>query len=49
MVVVEQHAVEALEISNRAVVLVAGRTHYEGSARELLGNEDLGQMFLGRR
>lgn len=49
VIVVEQHAVEALEISNRAVVLVAGRSHYEGGAQELLANEDLGQMFLGRR
>lgn len=49
VIVVEQRAVEALEISNRALVLVAGRTHYEGGARELLGNDDLGQMFLGRR
>jgi branched-chain amino acid transport system ATP-binding protein len=49
VVVVEQHAVEALQISHRAVVLVAGRTRYEGGAQELLDNEDLGQMFLGRR
>jgi len=49
LLVVEQHAVEALEISDRAVVLVAGRTHYEGSAADLLANRDLGEMFLGRR
>lgn len=49
LLVVEQHAVEALEISDRAVVLVAGRTHYEGSAADLLANQDLGELFLGRR
>jgi branched-chain amino acid transport system ATP-binding protein len=49
VVLVEQHAVEALEISSQALLLVAGRTRYLGSARELLGTEDLGQMFLGRR
>ena len=32
-----------------AVVLVAGRTHYEGSAADLLANQDLGELFLGRR
>lgn len=49
VLVVEQHAVEALEMSDRGVVLVAGTTHYEGRAADLLANADLGQMFLGRR
>lgn len=49
VILVEQHAVEALEISVQALLLVAGRTRYLGSASELLGAEDLGQMFFGRR
>jgi ABC-type branched-subunit amino acid transport system ATPase component len=49
LLVVEQHAVEALEISHEAMVLVAGSAHYYGSAGQLLRDEDLGQMFLGRR
>jgi branched-chain amino acid transport system ATP-binding protein len=49
VVLVEQHAVEALEISGQALLLVAGSTRYLGSASELLDTEDLGQMFLGRR
>ncbi|HUZ41858.1 MAG TPA: ABC transporter ATP-binding protein [Acidimicrobiales bacterium] len=49
VVIVEQHAIEALEISDRAMVLVAGRKHSEGLATDFLESEDLGQMFLGRR
>lgn len=49
LLMVEQHAIEALEISQRAIVLVAGNVHYFGAADELLRDEDLGQMFLGRR
>jgi len=49
VLIVEQHAIEALEISDRAMVFVAGRKHFEGLAKDLLESEDLGQMFLGRR
>jgi ABC-type branched-subunit amino acid transport system ATPase component len=49
LLIVEQHAVEALQISHKAMVLVAGRSVYYGSAPQLLHDEDLGQMFLGRR
>jgi branched-chain amino acid transport system ATP-binding protein len=49
VILVEQHAVEALEISSHALLLVAGRTRYSGSAAELLNTDELGQMFLGRK
>lgn len=49
VVVVEQHAIDALEIANQALVLVGGRIHYQSEARDLLANEDLGQMFLGSK
>jgi ABC-type branched-subunit amino acid transport system ATPase component len=49
VLIVEQHAIEALEVSDRGVVFVAGQKHFEGPSKDLLENEDLGQMFLGRR
>ena len=49
ILIVEQHAIEALEISDRAMVFVAGRMHFEGLAIDLLESEDLGEMFFGRR
>ena len=49
ILLVEQHAKKALEIADRGTVLVAGRTVMEGSGSEILANEDLRKVFLGRR
>lgn len=45
---VEQRAAAALDISDYAYVLVAGRRVLEGSPAELLAREDFGQIFLGQ-
>ncbi|MGH2441821.1 MAG: ABC transporter ATP-binding protein [Chloroflexota bacterium] len=48
IVQVEQQAKEALKIAQWAYVMVAGRMRHEGPGPELLENEDIGFMFLGR-
>jgi len=45
---VEQNAHKALEISDRAYVLEGGEKRAEGSARELLEDEEIGKLYLGR-
>jgi len=47
ILLVEQHAKKALEISDRGYVLVAGRAVMEGTGAEILANEDLKRVFLG--
>ena len=47
MLLVEQNAARALEISNRGYVLELGRNRYEGTGKELLENEDVRRMYLG--
>ncbi len=48
ILMVEQNAREALEISDRGYVLVAGAVALEDHAEAMLANEDIGRMFLGR-
>lgn len=48
ILMVEQQAIEALKIADWAYVMVAGRIRHEGPGKELLENEDIGAMFLGR-
>ena len=45
---VEQKALAALEISDRAYILVAGQTRIEGLAANLLARQHIGELFLGR-
>jgi branched-chain amino acid transport system ATP-binding protein len=47
ILMVEQNAKRALEISDYGVVLELGRTRMEGPARELLADPRVGQLFLG--
>jgi branched-chain amino acid transport system ATP-binding protein len=47
ILLVEQHAKKALEISDRGYVLVAGKIVLEGSGADILANEDLKRVFLG--
>ncbi len=47
VLLVEQKALEALEISDWAYVLVAGTTQIAGPAAELLARPDIRQVFLG--
>jgi len=46
--IVEQNARKALENSDRGYVLVDGRNRLEGVGKELLADEEIGELFLGR-
>jgi branched-chain amino acid transport system ATP-binding protein len=48
ILLVEQKAIAALEISDWGYVLAGGRTVISSSAADLLAREDLGEVFLGR-
>ena len=47
ILMVEQNAKRALEISDYGVVLELGRARMQGAARELLADARVGQLFLG--
>jgi neutral amino acid transport system ATP-binding protein len=46
--IVEQNARKALENSDRGYVLVDGQNRLEGAGHELLADEQIGELFLGR-
>ncbi len=48
VLLVEQHAQEALAISHWAYVMAAGQVQLAGAAPALAGRPDLGEIFLGR-
>ena len=47
IMLVEQNAARALEISDRGYVLELGRNRFEGTGQELLDNPDVRRMYLG--
>jgi len=47
ILMVEQNARKALEMSDRGYVLVAGKKAYEGPSKEILSNQEFGKIFLG--
>ncbi|MGH2825646.1 MAG: ABC transporter ATP-binding protein [Actinomycetota bacterium] len=47
ILLVEQNAAQALEISDRAYVLVIGRVMMSGDAQEILANEEVRHLYLG--
>jgi ABC-type branched-subunit amino acid transport system ATPase component len=47
VMLVEQNAARALEISDRGYVLELGRNRFEGTGRELLDNPDIRRLYLG--
>ncbi|MGO4675908.1 ABC transporter ATP-binding protein [Bosea sp. 2YAB26] len=47
ILMVEQHALEALEISTRGYVLVSGRNSREGAGPALASDPDIRRLFLG--
>ncbi len=47
IMLVEQNAARALEISNRGYVLELGQNRFEGDGQELLDNQDVRRMYLG--
>jgi ABC-type branched-subunit amino acid transport system ATPase component len=48
VLLVEQRAVQALEISGWAYVMTSGKVALEDSAARILAREDVGALFLGR-
>jgi branched-chain amino acid transport system ATP-binding protein len=47
VMLVEQNAARALEISDRAYVLELGRNRFEGTGQALLDNPEVRRMYLG--
>jgi len=47
ILLVEQNAREALNFSNRAYVLAMGENRFEGEAKGMLDNEEVGRLYLG--
>ena len=47
IMLVEQNAARALEISQRGYVLELGRNRYEGAGQQLLHDPDVRRMYLG--
>jgi len=49
IVLVEQNAKRALEIGDRAYLLVGGKNAFTGTAKELLSHQELARMYLGMK
>ncbi|UCF11629.1 MAG: ABC transporter ATP-binding protein [Thermoplasmatales archaeon] len=49
VILVEQNAKKSLEIADRGYILAMGRNVFEGTSKDILENEEIGRMFLGRR
>ena len=47
ILMVEQNVERALRISDRAYVLAAGANRFEGQGSDVLGNEEIGRLYLG--
>ncbi len=49
ILMVEQNAALALDISDRGYVLELGQNKYEGTGKELLKDPKVGELYLGKR
>ncbi len=47
ILMVEQNALESLQISHRGYVIVMGRNRMEGSGKDLIANPEIRESFLG--
>lgn len=47
IVLVEQNAKRALEVGDKAYLLVGGRNAFKGTAKELLSHQELAKLYLG--
>ncbi len=47
ILLIEQNAKEALSFSRRAYVLAMGENRFEGEAKAILDNEEVGKLYLG--
>lgn len=48
VLLIEQRAADALEVSDWGYVLVSGQVRISASAEEILGRKDIGEIFLGK-
>jgi len=49
ILLVEQNAKKALQVSNRGYVMVMGKKAHEGPAQEILDHKEIGRLYLGRK
>jgi len=49
IVLVEQNAKRALEVGDKACLLVGGKNAFTGTAKELLSHQELARMYLGMK
>jgi len=49
VLLVEQNAKRALEIGDKAYLLVGGRNAFKGTAKELLSHQELAKLYLGMK
>jgi branched-chain amino acid transport system ATP-binding protein len=49
ILIVEQNAYKALSIANRGYIMTTGEITAEGNASELLGRQDMKDIYLGRK
>ncbi len=49
VLLVEQNAKRALEIGDKAYLLVGGRNAFKGTAQELLNHQELAKLYLGMK
>jgi branched-chain amino acid transport system ATP-binding protein len=49
IVLVEQNAKRALEVGDKAYLLVGGKNAFVGTAKELLSHQELARMYLGMK
>jgi ABC-type branched-subunit amino acid transport system ATPase component len=47
ILIVEQNAKESLKLSDHGYVLAGGRNRFEDTGKNLLVNEEVGQLYLG--
>jgi len=47
IVLVEQNARKALEISDYSYLLVSGKVNFEGNPKDLLNHKELAKLYLG--
>jgi len=47
ILIVEQNAKESLKLSDRGYVLASGRKRFEDTGKNLLTNEEIGELYLG--
>ena len=45
-IIVEQNAIAALHLADRAIILAMGQVVFDGNAREVLDDEEMRQQYL---